>query len=306
MKFVGLVLKSARRSKRRTALTVHQRRDRGVPVRVAARRARRLQRRDRRRARRRGSSRMRSTSLIFSMPTSHADAIRNDAGRAGPDVGELVRRHLQGSEELLRAVRRSSPRATCACIPEIMLTPEERKAFLDDRTGCIVGDGLAKTIRLQGRRQDRRCRSASRPTARQDFDFTVRGVYRSGGAAVDNQSMMFHWKYADERSLAKGQIGWFIAQIANPDQAAQIAQRDRPEVRELAVRDEDRHRAGVSELVRLDVRQPEPAARQHRARGRDHHAVRGRQHDGDVGPRADDGDRGDADARLPDGARSSC
>ena len=52
---LGLVLKSARRSKRRTALTDDQRRDRGVPVRRAARRARRLQRRRRRPARRRAS-----------------------------------------------------------------------------------------------------------------------------------------------------------------------------------------------------------------------------------------------------------
>ena len=29
--------------------------------------------------------------------------------------------------------------------PEIVLTPEERQAFIDDRTGCIVGDGLART-----------------------------------------------------------------------------------------------------------------------------------------------------------------
>jgi putative ABC transport system permease protein len=56
-----------------------------------------------------------------------------------------------------------------------------------------------------------------------DFDFTIRGIYRSGGAAVDNQSMMFHWKYADERSTQKGLAGWYIAQISHPDQAAQVA-----------------------------------------------------------------------------------
>jgi putative ABC transport system permease protein len=56
-----------------------------------------------------------------------------------------------------------------------------------------------------------------------DFDFTVRAVYRSGGGTVDTQSMFFHWKYADERSDQKGLAGWYIAQISNPDQAAQVA-----------------------------------------------------------------------------------
>jgi putative ABC transport system permease protein len=56
-----------------------------------------------------------------------------------------------------------------------------------------------------------------------DFDYNVAGIYRSGGAAVDNQSMMFHWKYADERSLQPGLAGWFIAQIANPDRATEVS-----------------------------------------------------------------------------------
>ena len=28
--------------------------------------------------------------------------------------------------------------------PEVILSPEDKQAFLEDRTGCIVGDGLAK------------------------------------------------------------------------------------------------------------------------------------------------------------------
>ena len=57
----------------------------------------------------------------------------------------------------------------------------------------------------------------------QDYDFTVRGIYKSGGAAVDNQSMMFHWKYVDERSLVKGQVGWYVMQVAHPDEATKVA-----------------------------------------------------------------------------------
>ena len=35
--------------------------------------------------------------------------------------------------------------------------------------------------------------------------------------------MLFHWKYVDERSDVKGQVGWYVAEVANPDQAAQVA-----------------------------------------------------------------------------------
>jgi ABC-type transport system, involved in lipoprotein release, permease component len=35
--------------------------------------------------------------------------------------------------------------------------------------------------------------------------------------------MMFQWKYADERSTPKGQVGWVVTKISNPDRATQIA-----------------------------------------------------------------------------------
>ena len=107
MKFIGLVLKSARRSKRRTALTMLS-----VAIAVflfAALRAV-LDGFDAVAAAS-SSTRVvtiRSTSMIFPMPSSHVEAIRSTPGVQDVDLGELVRRHLQGSEELLRSVRHRS------------------------------------------------------------------------------------------------------------------------------------------------------------------------------------------------------
>ena len=35
--------------------------------------------------------------------------------------------------------------------------------------------------------------------------------------------MMFHWKYADERSTPQGNVGWIVAQVSDPDRAVQVA-----------------------------------------------------------------------------------
>src|SRR6185436_3244267 len=106
--------------------------------------------------------------------------------------------------------------------PEVILTPEEKAAFLADRTGCIVGDGLAKKYGWQ--LGDKIVLTPGIPTyGSQDYPYTIRGIYRAGSSAVDNQSMMFHWKYADERGLVKGQVGWIVAEVSNPDRAAQVA-----------------------------------------------------------------------------------
>lgn len=220
MKYSFLILKSARRNKRRTALTV-------LSVAVAVFLFASLRAvLDGFNAGAQGSSAtrivtQRSTSLFFEMPTSHAEGIRST-----PGVQDVTWANWFGGvykdPQNFFAQFAIEPESYLRIYPEILLTPEEKRAFLDDRTGCVIGDGLARTYGFK--MGDKITLQVGIPTyGTRDFDFTVRGIYRSGGGAVDNQSMMFHWKYADERSTVKGLVGWYIAQIADPDQAAQVS-----------------------------------------------------------------------------------
>ena len=220
MKFIGLIFKGARRNKRRTALTVIS-----VAIAVFLFAALRAVLDGFNAATEASSSTrlvtVRSTSLFFAMPTSHAEAIRstpgvrditwaNWFGGVYKDPRNFFAQFATDAESYLRIY------------PEILLSPQEKTGFLEDRTGCIVGDGLAK--RFGFKVGDRITLQVGIPTyGTRDFDFTIRGIYHSGGAAVDNQSMMFHWKYADERAIVKGQLGWIVSEIANPEQEAQVA-----------------------------------------------------------------------------------
>src|SRR6476619_4095370 len=142
MKFLGLVLKSAKRSKRRTALTMMS-----VAVAVflfsslravldgfdsvsAASSATRI-------------VTIRSTSMIFSMPTSHGEAIRST-----PGVRDITWANWFGGiykdPKNFFGQFAVDPESYLRMYPEVLITPEEKTAFLDDRTGCIVGDGLAR------------------------------------------------------------------------------------------------------------------------------------------------------------------
>jgi putative ABC transport system permease protein len=220
MKFIGLVLKSARRSKRRTFLTV-------VSVAIAVflyASLRAVLDGFNAGAEASSSTRLitqRSTSLMFSMPTSHTEAIKGT-----PGVQDVAWANWFGGiykdPQNFFAQFAIEPESYLRLYPEILLTPEDRKAFLEDRTGAIVGDGLAK--RFGFKVGDKITLQVGIPIyGIEDFDFTVRGIYRTGGNAVDNQSMWFHWKYADERSVVPGQVGWYVAEISNPDQAAQVS-----------------------------------------------------------------------------------
>src|SRR5262245_34901209 len=219
MKFLGLLLKSARRTKRRTFLTIAS-----VAIAVFLFASLRAVLDGFNAATEASSSTrivtIRSTWHILSITTSHVEAIRATSvvqdvtwaswfGGVYKDPQNFFAQFAVDPESYLRMY------------PEVLLSPDERKAFLDDRTGCIVGDGLAK--RYGFKLGDRITLQVGIPVyGTKDFDFTVRAIYKSGGAAVDNQSMLFNWKYADERSLQPGQVGWVVSQINNPDHAAQV------------------------------------------------------------------------------------
>src|SRR6476469_6275973 len=167
MKYLGLVLKSARRSKRRTLLTV-------ISVAIAVflfASLRAVIDGFNAGAEASSSTRIvtiRSTSLIFSMPTSHADAIR-----ATPGVQDLTWANWFGGiykdPNNFFAQFAVEPESYLRMYPEIILTPDQKQAFLDDRTGCVVGEGLAR--RFGWKIGDRIVLQVGIPTyGPQDFD----------------------------------------------------------------------------------------------------------------------------------------
>ena len=111
--------------------------------------------------------------------------------------------------------------------PEFKLPDAQKKAWLADQRGAIVGESLAKrhgwkigdTIPLQ---------ATIFPTkGSNNWQFTLRGIYvveDPKQKGLENV-LFFHWKYFDEANdYVKGRVGWFIVQSANADGADRMAQ----------------------------------------------------------------------------------
>src|SRR4029450_7244943 len=176
MKFLSLVLKSARRSKRRTLLTV-------ISVALAVflfNSLRAVLDGFNRGAEGSSSTRIitiRSTSLIFAMPTSHLDAVKSTAGVEDVTWANWFGRIYKDPQNFF-AQFAVDPESYLRMYPEIILTREQKQAFLDDRTGCIVGDGLAR--RFGWNIGDRIVLQVGIPTyGTQDYPFTIRGIYHA-------------------------------------------------------------------------------------------------------------------------------
>jgi len=220
VKFAGLVVKSVRRNKRRTTLTVLS-----VAIAVFLFSSLRAVLDGFKAVSAASSSTrvvtLRSTSMIFSMPTSHEQTIRSTPGVEDVTYANWFGGIYKDPKNFFGQFA-IDPVSYLRMYPEVILSDEDKRAFIEDRTGCIVGDGLAKKYGFKV--GDKIVLQPGIPVyGSQDYEFTVRGIYRPGASNIDHQSMMFHWKYADERSTIKGQIGWFVARVSNPDQATKVA-----------------------------------------------------------------------------------
>jgi putative ABC transport system permease protein len=110
--------------------------------------------------------------------------------------------------------------------PEYVLAPEQKKAWLEDRTGCIVGRALADRfgwkigdrIPIQG--------TIWRTANGSAWEFTIDGIYEAGKPGTDTTQMFFQYDYLNEsRTIGRDFVGWYVVRVAEPSAAADIATR---------------------------------------------------------------------------------
>ena len=110
--------------------------------------------------------------------------------------------------------------------PEFKLPDAQKKAWLADRRGAIVGASLAQrhgwkvgdTIPLQ---------ATIFPTkGSNNWEFVLRGIYTVDDPKQKAQEnvLFFHWTYFDEANdYVKGRVGWWIVEPASADAADRVA-----------------------------------------------------------------------------------
>ncbi|MFN7917817.1 MAG: FtsX-like permease family protein [Vicinamibacterales bacterium] len=106
---------------------------------------------------------------------------------------------------------------------EYKVPPDQMKAWLDDRQGAIVGKDLASRfgwkvgdrVPLQG--------TIFRPKSGDVWEFNVSGIY-DGADGVDKTQFFFRYDYLEEnRSLGKGDVGWYIVKIDDGSRAVELS-----------------------------------------------------------------------------------
>ena len=163
-----------------------------------------------------------SVSLVFSLPLTYAQKIRQVPGVQAVSWANWFG-GVYISERNFFAQFAIDPTTYLDMYPEFVLSPAERKAFLTDRKGAVVGRKLAEqfgwrigdVIPLRG------------TIYAGTWNFTLRGIY-DADKGVDQSTMYFHWNLLNE-TIKKvyprrgDQTGVFIVQLRDPGEAAAVS-----------------------------------------------------------------------------------
>jgi putative ABC transport system permease protein len=159
------------------------------------------------------------TSLIQPLPLSYRDRLLRMAGIKQVTFQNWFGGVYQDEKNFFPqfAVSVENQRAM---YPEFKIPEEQWKAFVEDREGAIAGESTADRFGWKvGDRIPLRGTIYPGP-----WEFNLRGIYKGSRPQDDTTQFWFHWDYLDERrTFGKGDVGWYVVRVTNPDLSVQVA-----------------------------------------------------------------------------------
>lgn len=113
--------------------------------------------------------------------------------------------------------------------PEIVVSPDQLKAWTPTRTGVLVGDALAKRFgwKVGDKIPLKSTIWPSKSSGTNTWTFEISGILHGKDAesAGFGQMLMLHWKYFDENNaFGSGTVHWYVVQVADPAHSDAVAQ----------------------------------------------------------------------------------
>lgn len=108
--------------------------------------------------------------------------------------------------------------------PEYVLPADQKQAWLQTRTGAVIGRQLAERF---GWKIGDHVPLTSPIWPRKEegaWEFDIVGIYDAGKKSTDTSGFFFRYDYFDEaRAYGQGEVGWYYVQVENPERADEVA-----------------------------------------------------------------------------------
>ena len=159
-----------------------------------------------------------ATGLVFPLPLAYTNRIKALPGVTGLSWANWFGGRY-GDGKNFFANFAVDAESYLALYPEIVMPADQKQAFVQDRTGAIIGDRLisqfgwklGQNVTLQG------------TIFPGDWTFKIDGVYHPTDPAIGDNVLIFHHDYFDERIGRAGIAGWYIVEIDDPSRGPAIA-----------------------------------------------------------------------------------
>ena len=163
-------------------------------------------------------------SLIQLLPYSYQDRIASVAGVKDVATSVWFGGVYQDPKNFI-AQMAVEPERFLRVYPEFLVPEEQKRDWLADRTGCIVGRKTAERFGFEvGDRIPIQGTFYRKSDGSSLWEFTVRGIYSGARKGVDETQLFFHYEFLDEaREHSQGTVGWYVLRIDDPERSAEIA-----------------------------------------------------------------------------------
>jgi putative ABC transport system permease protein len=158
------------------------------------------------------------TSIIFSLPLSYVDKVKNMQGVNMISYENWFGGYYKDPKQFFAKMAMEDH--ALDLYPEAIIPPEQMKEYLADKQGALVGKLLADKygwkigdhINITG------------DIYPGEWGFNIRAIYTSTSKTFDQQSMFFHWTYLNDSvpERRKDQVGIMLIKVATADNGTQV------------------------------------------------------------------------------------
>jgi putative ABC transport system permease protein len=165
-----------------------------------------------------------AVSFVFPLPLSYRDRIAQIAGVSKVTYAVWFSGVYIDKNQFFARLAVDSD-SFFDVYPEFVIDRDQFEAFKRERNACIIGVDIANRYHLK----IGDIMPMEGDVYPGQWEFVVRGIYYPRDQTTDPSSMMFHYRYVDERVRQEfpdraGQVGWYIVRIDDPANSAQISQ----------------------------------------------------------------------------------
>jgi putative ABC transport system permease protein len=163
-------------------------------------------------------------SLIMTLPVTYRARMERIPGVASAVHATWFNGIYQNEPKNFFASFPVEPAPFLDMYPELLLPEAQKQAWLEKRTGAIVGRALAD--RFQWKIGDRVALVSPIWPRKGDqaWEFDIVGIFEGAKKGTDTSGFYFRYDYFDEgRSYGEGEVGWYTVRVDDPARAAEVA-----------------------------------------------------------------------------------